>query len=62
MEWVAALRDENLVRLIKVDTKDNLADLNSKLLNPVRFAYLVDKIMARRSLPTQPTAAKIDKP
>ena len=58
MAWVEALRDDKLVKLIKVDTAENLADLNSKLLNPVRFHYLVDKILLRRSLPTQPEAAK----
>ena len=58
MAWVEALRDDKLVKLIKVDTAENLADLNSKLLNPVRFHYLVDKILVRRSLPTQPKAAE----
>ena len=62
MAWVEALRDDKLVKLIKVDTAENLADLNSKLLNPVRFRYLVDKILVRRSLPTQPKAAVTDKP
>ena len=60
--WVEALRDENIVKLIKVDTHDNLADLNSKLLNSVRFEYLVDKIMVRKALPTQPKAAASSKP
>ena len=62
MAWVEALRDDKLVKLIKVDTAENLADLNSKLLNSVRFRYLVDKILVRRSLPTQPKAAVTDKP
>ena len=61
MAWVEALRDEQIVRLVKVDTDDNLADLNSKLLNPVRFHYLVNKILIRRSLPTQREAADINK-
>ena len=60
--WVEALRDENIVKLIKVDTHGNLADLNSKLLNAVRFEYLVDKIMVRKALPTQPKAAALSKP
>ena len=60
--WVEALRDENIVKLIKVDRHDNLADLNSKLLNSVRFEYLVDKIMVRKALPTQPKAAASSKP
>ena len=62
MAWVEALRDETIVKFIKVGTEDNLADLNSKLLNPVRFAYLVDKILVRKSLPTQPKAAADIKP
>jgi len=36
-----ALRDEHIVELFKVDTNENLADLNSKLLNVVRFKYLM---------------------
>ena len=47
-----ALRDECIVKLIKVDTAEDLADLNSKLLNVVRFEYLVNKIMVRKELPT----------
>ena len=62
MAWVEALRDDKLVKLVKVDTAENLADLNSKLLSPVRFRYLVDKILVRRSLPTQPKAVVTDKP
>ena len=50
------------MKLIKVDTHDNLADLNSKLPNTVRFEYLVDKIMVRKALPTQPKAAASSKP
>ena len=53
MAWVEALRDETIVKFVKVGTEDNLADLNSKLLNPVRFKYLVDKILVQRWLPTQ---------
>ena len=33
--WVEALRNERIIKLIKVDTNENLADLNSKLLNVV---------------------------
>ena len=47
------------MKLIKVDTHDNLAELNSKLLNSVRFEYLMDKIMVCKALPTQPKAAAI---
>ena len=62
MAWVEALRDEKLVKLVKVDTTENLADLNSKLLSSVRFNYLSDKILVQRWLPTQPKAAETDKP
>jgi hypothetical protein len=64
MAWVEALRDEKLpvVKLVKVDTTENLTDLNSKLLNSVRFNYLSDKILVQRWLPTQPKAAETDKP
>ena len=63
MAWVKALRDEDVAKLVKVDTLDNLADrdLNSKLLNPARFKYLVDKILVQRSMPTQHLAADISK-
>ena len=58
--WVEALRDEHIVKLIKVDTNENLADLNSKLLNVVRFEYLVNKIMVRKELPTPKAAASMN--
>ena len=58
--WVEALRDERIVKLIKVDTTENLADLNSKLLNVVRFEYLVNKIMVRKELPTPKAAASMN--
>ena len=58
--WVEALRDEHIVKLIKVDTTENLADLNSKLLNVVRFEYLVNKIMVRKELPTPKAAASMN--
>ena len=58
--WVEALRDERIVKLIKVDTTGNLADLNSKLLNVVRFEYLVNKIMVCKELPTPKAAASMN--
>ena len=58
--WVEALRDERIVKLIKVDTTENLADLNSKLLNVVRFEYLVNKIMVRKELPTPKAVASMN--
>ena len=60
--WVEALHDERIVKLIKVDTSDNLADLNSKLLNVVRFEYLVNKAMVRKELPAPSKAAASLKP
>ena len=57
-----ALRDENIMKLIKVDTHNNQADWNSKLPNAVRFEYLVDKTMVRKALPTQLKAAASSKP
>ena len=57
--WVEALCDGHIVKLIKVDTNDNLADLNSKLLNVVCFSYLVDKIMVRKELPTSKAVASV---
>ena len=55
--WVAALRDDSIVNLIKVDTKDNLADLNSKLLDEHNFERLHDQIMTRRPIPEVKGAA-----
>ena len=52
--WVEALRDSSVVKLVKVHTDDNLADLNSKLLNSVRFQHLRSKIMVARPLPVHP--------
>ena len=38
--WVQALRDHSLVTLQKVDTNDNLADLFTKILGPLRRALI----------------------
>ena len=51
--WVEVLHDEHIVKLIKVDTNENLADLNSKLCNVVRFEYLMNKTMVCKELLTQ---------
>ena len=51
------MRDDSIVNLIKVNTKDNLADLNSKLLDERNFERLRDKIMTRRPIPEVKTAA-----
>ena len=60
--WVKALRDECIVKLIKIGTHGNLADLNSKLLNVVRFEYLMNRAMVRKELPTKSKAAASAKP
>ena len=54
---MGALPDERIVKLIKVDTNENLADLNSKLLNIVRFENPVNKAMVRKEVLTQSKAA-----
>ena len=58
---VKALRicNERIVQLIKVDTHDNFANLNSKLLNVVRLEYLLNKTMVRQELLTQKAAAPL---
>ena len=52
-----ALCDECIVKLIKVNTIENLADLNSKLPNIICFEYLVNKTMVHKELPTLKAAA-----
>ena len=54
-----ALCDEHIVKLIKVNTNDNLTNLNSKLLNNVHFEYLMNKIMVRKELLTPKAAASV---
>ena len=49
--WVEALRDQTVVELVKVNTKDNIADLNSKLLDQVTFERLRGCIMFKHALP-----------
>ena len=50
-DWVLALCDAAVVKLVKVDTKDNLADLGTKLLDPGTFEGLHDRIMVNKSTP-----------
>ena len=54
-----ALRNEHIAKLIKVDMYENLANLNSQLLNILRFKYLVNKIMVREELLTLKAAASM---
>ena len=49
--WVEALRDETIVELVKVDTKSNIADLNSKVLDQVTLERLRECIMFKHALP-----------
>ena len=49
-EWVRALRDSEVCKLSKVDTKLNLADLFTKILDPDTFERLRGRMMARHSL------------
>ena len=46
------LRDESTVKMNKVQTCDNLADLNSKVLSACNFIRLQDCIMTRRAIPS----------
>ena len=50
-DWVQALRDGNLVKLVKVNTKDNLADLGTKLLDPETFERLRNGMMVCHPIP-----------
>ena len=49
--WVEALRDDSICRLSKVDTKENIADLGTKILDTVRFQKLRDMIMIVKAAP-----------
>ena len=51
-EWVCALRDADVCKLVKVDTKLNHADLPTKILDPDTFERLRDRMMARHRLST----------
>ena len=42
-----ALRDSELVKLVKVPTKDNYADLMTKILEPETFTNLRDGMMVK---------------
>ena len=50
--WVEVLRDEIIVEMIKVHTRDNRDDLNSKMLDACNFTRLRDCIMTRRAIPS----------
>jgi hypothetical protein len=55
--WVQALRDRNLCRLIKVGTEENLSDMFTKILGPIKFEAVRDKMMYNHPLPEAAKAA-----
>ena len=55
--WVEALRDDSLCKLIKVDTKDNFADLGTKILDITTFERLRDQMMVTKPAPRASPAA-----
>ena len=55
--WVQALRNRKLCKLIKVGTEENLSDMFTKILGPIRFEQLRDQMMVREPLPTASAAA-----
>ena len=44
-EWVKMIRDKQLLRMIKVDTKVNVADLGTKILDKSTFQKLRGMLM-----------------
>ena len=58
--WVEALRDDSIVKFKWVPTKDNLADIGTKLLDTLTFERLRDELMVRKSIPAVPRAAAPD--
>ena len=50
-EWVKLIRDKSIMVPIHVDTKLNLADLFTKILDSNTFVFLRDKMMVPCSLP-----------
>ena len=55
-QWVEWLRSRNICKLEYVDTKLNIADFYTKLLDKDRFQYLRDMQMVKRSLPAAAAA------
>ena len=43
--WVRCLRDRGICTLAHVDTKENLADLFTKILEPATFEGLRDQVL-----------------
>jgi hypothetical protein len=53
-EWVQALRDENVVVLEWVESKLNLADMFTKILEADTFEFLRSKMMVFKAIPPFP--------
>ena len=49
-EWVQALRDHSVCKLEKVDTKDNLSDLMTKILDMETFEGLRGRMMRSQAV------------
>ena len=49
--WVQALRDRKLCKLVKVSSEDNESDLFTKILGPIRFEFLRDRMMVEEPIP-----------
>ena len=47
-EWVKTLRNKNIIETTHVPSKDNLADLFTKILDADTFESLRDRMMKRR--------------
>ena len=47
-EWVKILRDRDIMTPVHVDTKENLADIFTKILEVGIFIYLRSKLMYER--------------
>ena len=57
-DWVSAMRDSNICKLWKVDTKENESDLLTKIHKADQFEQLRDRCMVFRAiLMGQPTSA-----
>ena len=44
-EWVTILRDKTILLCVHVDTKDNIADIFTKILDRTTFERLRNRIM-----------------
>ena len=57
-EWVKTLRDKAIMKPTHVDSKDNIADLFTKILDRDTFTRLRDQIMHPHPAVAQHNAAK----